>query len=556
MTAVTELVVSGRIRPSGSERLVEAILVRDGRIAAAGSLHDCRAHAFTTPEELELGELTVLPGFVDAHCHPLMHGQFASWVDCSWTAAPSIVDVVERLRERGEARPGAIRGRGFHHGNVAERRMLNRHDLDRVSTDREVLVFHSSGHGAIANSAVLRALGITAETADPEGGHLGRDGDGAPDGTFWDAAADWLTGVAGVKIGNNGPNFHLSDDAEELGAQLAAAQRELHSVGVTSVVDAQVTARELGTYLRARDRGELTLRAELLVISSLIEQLEQLGVAGRLGDEQLAIAGVKLYSDGALTAATARFSSPYCCDPSDFGYLYHPDGELEGMIERVAALGLPTATHAQGDAAIELVLDIHERLQTGGRALRHRIEHFGGPSEEQVRRAAELELWPITQPQYLARYGDELLEALGDRAERLTPLGELRDAGAPVVLSSDAPVCPPGPLEAVHAAVTRRTAGGRVLGGPELQLALAEAILGHTATAAASISREHAVGSLEPGRFADFVVLDRDPYLVGTDEVPAIRVLQTWVGGAQVYEAEPRLQETTDERMPLTKGAR
>ena len=530
------LIVGGAIRPHADGEAVGAMLIRGERIVAVGTEANCRSQAIGAPDVVDIDGATVFPGFVDAHCHPLMHGQFASWVDCGWEAAPTIDDVVTALADRAARQPGAVRGRGFHHGNVAEARLLTRHDLDRVARDREVLVFHSSGHGAMANSATLRAMGVTADTPDPPGGHFGREPDGTPDGTVWDAAADWLTGRHGVKITNNGPNFHLSDDPAALDAQLLAAQTEMHSRGVTTIVDAQVTSRELSTYLRANSTGALTMRAELLMISSLIGELENLGICGRFGDDRLAIAGVKLYADGALTAGTARFSEPYCCSPTNFGYLYHPNGELAELIARVTALGLQAATHAQGDAAIQVVLDAHAGLSTPTRDARHRIEHFGAPTAAQVQRCGELDLWPITQPQYLLRYGDELTSALGERAHRLTPLGEMRDASVPVVLSSDAPVCPPHPLEAVAAAVRRRTLSGQRLGSDGQCLTVEQALRAHTLTAAASAHRERAVGSLEAGKFADFVVLEQDPLTVGHEELARVAVETTWVGGQRVFD--------------------
>ncbi|BBZ03041.1 amidohydrolase [Mycolicibacterium chitae] len=529
------LVLGGTIRPHASHPTAEAMLIRDDRIVAVGTETDCRSWALGDVDVLDVDGGTVLAGFVDAHCHPLMFGQFNAWVDCSWEAAPAIDDVVAALTTRAAHGTGPVRGKGFHHGNVVEQRMLTRHDLDRVAQDREVLVFHSSGHGAIVNSWALSSMGVTADTVDPPGGHFGREADGTPDGTVWDAAADWLTGHHGVKITNNGPNFHLPDDPATLDAQLCAAQAELHAHGITTIVDAQVTGREFGAYLRTKQAGTLTMRAEMLVISSLLTELENLGICGRFGDDQLAIAGVKLYADGALTAGTARFSRPYCCSVDDFGYLYHPNGELAELISRVATLGLQAATHAQGDAAIQLVLDAHQSL--GSRAdARHRIEHFGAPTPGQVAQCRELGLWPITQPQYLLRYGDELAGVLGDRAQRLTPLGEIRDAGAPVVLSSDAPVCPPRPLEAVTAAVDRRTLTGERLGAGPQCLTLVEAWQAHTLHAAASVHREHAIGSLEAGKFADFVVLDQDPLHTDIESLVDVDVEATWVGGRQVYD--------------------
>jgi predicted amidohydrolase YtcJ len=534
------LFVGGTIRTVTPAERAEALLVRGRHIAYVGTEDGARQAARSEPHVVDLAGSAVLPGFVDAHCHPLMYGQFASWVDCSWDNAPDIGAVVARLSARAAQRPyGAVRGRGFHHGNVADQRLLTRHDLDQVATDREVLVFHSSGHGAIVNSFALRQAGVDATTPDPHGGHFGREADGTPNGEVWDAAADQLTGPGGVKIANNGPNFHLGEEPDALVAHLRTAQQELHRVGITTAVDAQVTARELLTYLRLRSQGGMTMRVEMLMISSLLPHLEALGIGGRLGDDMLALAGVKLYVDGALTGATARFKEPYCCDPSDFGYLYHDTAEFRDMLGRVHRLGLQSATHAQGDEAIEILLDAHEAL-ADERTLdaRYRIEHFGSATPEQVRRAGLLNLWAITQPQYVRRYGDELIRALGDRGHRTTPLGECLTEGPRFALSSDAPVCPPGPLEALHAAVTRRTLSGQVLGDEKLRISMADAVKAHTLDAAESIHREHAIGSLEPNKLADLVILSADPYEIDPDALLTTTVQQTWVDGVVVHQSE------------------
>ncbi|WP_298590627.1 amidohydrolase [uncultured Kocuria sp.] len=540
MVAEKELLLcNATVRTMAGLETAEALLIRGDRIACVGSEKDCRAEGTGALQIIDLEGATVLPGFVDAHCHPLMYGQFASWVDCSWEAAPSIDSVVSALQARAAQHPSApIRGHGFHHGNVAEQRMLTKDDLNRVSTTREVLVFHSSGHGAIVNSWTLIAAGVNEHTPDPVGGHFGRNSAGQLTGEVWDAAADWLTGTLGVKIANNGPNFHIPDEPDTLVEHLAVAQRELHSMGVTTVADAQVTSRELQTYLRLRRQSGLTMRVEMLIISSLLSEIEALGLGGRLGDDQLAFAGIKLYADGALTAGTARFEDAYCCGGENVGYLYHEPHELADLVLRAAGLGLQTATHAQGDAAIEIVLDAHAKVRkAGNNTVRHRIEHFGGPTPAQVERAAELQLWPVTQPQYVRRYGDELAHSLGKRADRIAPLGELRAAGLPLVLSSDAPVCPPDPLEAVYSAVTRRTLSGKVLGSEDQCLTVGEALTAHTLGAAASVHREEEIGSLEAGKFADLVVLSADPVTVLPSDLLNIKVRQTWVGGSIVFDS-------------------
>jgi predicted amidohydrolase YtcJ len=546
-TPAEYLFTNGPILTMAEPGRVEALLIRDDRIVAGGRTDDCTAAAVGVPKRVDLDGAALIPGFVDAHCHPLMYGQFQSWVDCSWGAAPGIDDVVGALLRHADHSGRPVRGQGFHHGNVAEHRMLSRHDLDRVATGRDVLVFHSSGHGAIANSHMLERCGITRDLDDPPGGHFGREADGAtPNGEVWDAAADWLTGTDGVKITNHGPNFHIGDDPDVLVELLARSQGALQRAGVTTAVDCQVTSRELAAYFRLRERGGLQLRYELLVLSSLLPELESLGLGGRLGDDRLAIAGVKLYADGALTGQTARFSEPYCCDPTehchhehgDRGYLYHKPGELADLVARADALGLQTGVHAQGDEGIQVVLDAHRLVRTrhARRNARHRIEHCGVPTAEQIAQVREYELWPVTQPQYIYRYGDQFVRALQQRAAGIMPLAEFRESGVPVVLSSDAPVCPPDPLEAIAAAVARTTISGTALASPLRGLTAEEAIAGHTRMAAASIKREHAVGSLAPGLFADLVVLSADPSRVLAAEIMDVEVLETWSGGKKVYD--------------------
>jgi len=544
MTPGELLVSGGSILPITANRdegeAVEAMLIRDGRIAEAGDLASCE-RAARDPERLDLQGATVVPGFIDAHCHPLMLGQFLSWTDCGWEAAPTIDNVVEGLRKAGRLQPkeAPIRGYGFNQGNVAEQRHLTRLDLDQVSGEKEVTVFHSSGHGLYANTWTLDDRGLGANTPDPNGGHFGRFDDGGLDGSLWDAASDHITGRDGVKTAGHGPNFHLSDGQDQLTSQLALAQSVFLSSGITTVVDAQVTGRELRSYFDLRRQGRLQLRVEMLMLSSMLDQLETLGIHGRLGDDRLAISGVKLYADGSLTAGTARFEKPYCCDPTDHGFLYHDEGEFAELLSRAHGLGVQAATHAQGDAAIDLVLrSAAEVLNSDPRLdTRHRIEHCGAPTSAQVERIGELEMYPISQPQNILRYGDELLTSIGeDRAGRIIPLGEYAAQRVPVVLSSDAPVAPPSPIEAIFAATARETISGRVLGPDDQKITVMQALRGHTLGAAESIHREGSIGSLEPGKLADFVVLDRDPRELEPSGVLEMSVVETWMSGAKVAE--------------------
>ena len=269
----------GPIRTMASPATVEAVRVDGRRITAVGSLADLRS--LGEADMFDLDGRCLMPGFVDAHTHPLMHGQCMSWADLS--TATSMDEVVKLLREhaRGLAAGAATRGFGYDQHRLCEDRHPTAVELDRVARDRPVVIMHTSGHGYVANSYALAEAAITADTPTPLGGLIDRDDDGNPVGRVFDAACDLLTGPRGVKIANHGPNFHLPDEPEALDARLDEAQEAFLAAGITTVGDCQVTSREMTNYLRARNAGRLRIRVSMHVLSSHADSLWQLGVDAR-----------------------------------------------------------------------------------------------------------------------------------------------------------------------------------------------------------------------------------------------------------------------------------
>jgi predicted amidohydrolase YtcJ len=476
-----------------------------------------------------------MPGFIDAHAHTILHGSALDWVDLS--AARSVTQVVALLAERAEARPGeAVRGYGYDQSKLAEQRHPTAADLDEVSRDQVVQIQHASGHGYVVNTLALQRAGITAGTPTPVGGRIDRDEAGRPTGVLFDAACDLLTGADGVKVRNHGPNFHLPMTHAEIDHLFELGQASFLEAGITTMCDAQVTELEMQAYFRARDEGRLRMRSEMLALSSNLEHLTGLGMSSRLGDDRLRLWGVKLYADGSVIARTAYLEGHACCGkPSPKGYLYHEPTELADLITTAHRLGLSTATHAQGPEPIGVVLDAvraarEERPRPG---LVHRIEHCGFPTTEHIGAMAELDVVPVPQPMQVTLYGDSLMDEFGDFGGRFYPYGEFERAGVPVVLSSDAPVTLPNPLEAVWAAVTRQTLGGDVAGVVQQQVSREAALRGITTTPARMLGRSD-VGAIVPGARADLVLLDGDPVTVDVDALPKVGVTQTWVGGAPV----------------------
>ncbi|MFE9040539.1 amidohydrolase [Streptomyces sp. NPDC007818] len=541
----TLLVTGAAVAVPGGDGRAEALAVRGDRVVHVGTAEDARAALGGSPDDhLELDGGLVHPGFVDAHCHPVMYGQALAWVDCRPERVPDIDTLVAVLAEAARDLPAGVpvRGFGYEHRRLAERRHPTCHDLDRIATDREVYVMNASGHGGVVNSPTLRSCGITAGTPDPEGGSIGRFASGEPDGQLWDAACDLLTGPGGVKIGNHGPNFHLSEPDAIMADHLMRAQETFLAAGVTTVGDAQASRREMETYLRARADGSLRMRVSAYLTSALLDTALDLGAVRGFGDDLFRVQGVKFYADGTLGGWTAYFPEGYAADCCHHGQLYHSAEEYAEIVAKAHRAGLQTATHAQSPFAIGMVLDAIEKAQADvPRAdMRHRIEHCGLPTDEQITRMGELGVVPVMQPQHHLRTGDGTLTAVGDLGHRYNPAGPCLPAGVPVVFSSDAPVAPPAPLEAISAAATRRTVLGTVLGDESLRLSVADGLHAHTGAAAAALHREHSVGALAPGMLADFVVLDADPLLTDPAALTSIGVRETWIGGERVWSAPGR----------------
>ncbi len=524
-----------------------AMLVVDGRIAVLGDVERCRAAAATLSgreaEEVDYGDATIVPGFIDAHAHPLMYGQLMTWVDCGPDKASSIPEIVELLRIAAESTPAdlPVRGYGYEQRNLLEGRHPTRQELDEVSTTREVYLMNASGHGGVVNTLTLTRAGIDRDTPNPPGGEFFRTADGDLTGELSDAACNILTGVHGVDVGHHGPNFHLEDEPAEHLRQLEAAQQNFLAGGVTAIGDCQVSRREFDMYLRLAERGELKTRISMYVLSHLLDEVLELGMHGPFGNDALSFAGIKLYADGTLGGWTAYFPDGYVGDPCRTGQLYHSPEDYDALVRRAHAAGLQTATHAQSPDAIEMVVSTIERaLQDRPDAdARHRIEHCGLPTPEQITRMASAGICPVNQPQHYYNWGEGVTDAIGTVGERFNPLGEFIAAGVPVTISSDAPVAEPIPLEAIQVSVTRETRRGHRLGDDALRIDVGQALRAHTINAAVSLGREDEIGSLSPGKLADFAVLGEDPLTTPAASIGTITVLATWVGGQQKYRRTP-----------------
>ena len=540
------VLVNGRVftaRP-GEPPFSGGVAIVGDRVAAVGGDAAVRAVAPPDARQIDVDGGTILPGFIDPHNHLAFTGAELASVDVRYPGVASIADLVARIADAAERTPDGhwIRAVGVNPEQFPDGRLPTRWDIDEATRVHPVLVQHMSGHHALANSLALEQRGVSDDTADPAGGHLVRDDRGRVTGYCLDAAQALVVPIA-VDIGHHGPGFHDDAPLEEIVGDIDRGSRAYLEAGITSIVDAQVTRRELDGYRLARERGLLGVRVTAMPISSQLEEYLAIGMAGWFGDDRLAIGPMKFYSDGALTGGTAAFSTPYGPSGEFSGSLYWgSEADFRDAIVRAHAAGWQIGVHAQGDRAIDRVLDAYDAALAAHPRddHRHRIEHCGGPRPDQLERMAHLGVWAIGQPRYLWDAGDAWLGALdGARVHRLQPYREMLAAGVHVALSSDAPVASYRPLDTVYSAVARSTVGGQAI-GVDQAMSVEEALRACTHDAAASYFADDRLGTLEVGKLADVVVLAGDPFTTAPERLGEIGVEMTLLGGEIVYEASRR----------------
>jgi predicted amidohydrolase YtcJ len=510
---------------------VEAVLVEGARVLAVGTeerVHDIGRDA----EPFDLAGDTLVPGFVDAHNHFLATGETLGSLDVHFPAVGSAADLLDVVASAAASTPSgaAITGSGLDTGKFA---IPPLDDLDRAAGDHPLYLHHISGHAALVNGTGFALAGVPAEIPDPPGGRFDRDRDGRLTGLCFDAAMGLVMPTA-VDVGTHGPNFHVRSSPSELVDAVERAGRAFLGAGLTTVCDAQVTVRELGAYRAAREQDRLLVRTVCMPLSHQLDAFRELGLAGPFGDDRLWIGPLKIYADDTLTGGTAAFD-PALGVRSQTGSWYHEPEALRDLIATAWADGWRIGVHAQGDAAIAAVLDGFERGASAHPRPdpRPRIEHAGYPRSSGVARMASLGAIAVTQPTYLADFGDEYLASLGEHGHDLQPWRDLLAARVRVVISSDSDVTTYRPLATIANAMRRTSRSGTVI-GERHRLSLDEALLAHTSDAAFAIGMEDQLGSLRSGTLADLAVIGGDLRAMAPEEVERAPVRATVVGGERV----------------------
>lgn len=418
---------------------VGSMLVRNGRIAAAGPADQIHALASPGAATARLDGATVLPGLIDAHCHVANVGYLASGADCSQPSAPDIPAIQARLREAADRTPEGswVTGSGYVEYKLRENRHPTRADLDAAVPGRPAVLYHTSLHACVLNTAALREAGLGEREPDPPGGAFGRDSEGRLDGVVYE-----------------GPMFalferNLRHDIARLNAGqradlVASAQRYFAELGVTAVCDADMRRDTLAAFAEADEAGALAQRIYGLVVHEEADWLMGSGLRGRRSGRLTADA-VKIWADGGMSSRTAAINGSYPVPPYGSGILYFAPGELTELVRDLDARGFQVCIHAQGDRAIAAVLHAYGAVLAGtpGNPRRHRIEHGGAMYPPMISRAAELGIVIVSQPGFLSILGDGFAAAFPDSSDQLYPFASWARAGITVAGSSDAPPSSP-----------------------------------------------------------------------------------------------------------------
>ena len=520
------VVVNARVLTSDDNMpRAEAFAVRDDRFIAVGSSSDILNLASSSSEIIDAEGMTVTPGFIDAHSHP-SSGGVNELVQVN-ADLRSVVEIKQAIAERARNTPRGQWVRAFKYDDTKldEGRPVNRFDLDEAAPENPVVVGHRGGHTGVYNSMALAMAGVTAETPDPDDGRFYRDDNGV------------LTGLVAEKARDVFRDLIPSDsNREERRDGIKLISQLMTAAGLTSVHQTGGSRNDMIAYQDARADDGLRFRMYLFPRGQLFFDLVNSGIRTGFGDEVFRIGAVKFGADGSASERTMAMSTPFEGRPGDHGILTMNQEEIHEAVENAHRNDFQIGIHANGDIAIDMVLNAYERVQSlwPRPDPRHRIEHCSLVNPDLLRRIKATGSIPTPFYTYVHYHGNKWVYYGEEKMRWMFAHKSFLDYDIPVAPASDYTPGPYEPLMGIQSMVTRKDWMGRVW-GPNQRISIDEALKICTMNGAYASFEENIKGSITAGKLADFVILAEDPHDVDPDQIKNIEIVRTVVGGTTMY---------------------
>ena len=513
---------------------VEALAIRGDRIIAVGSRDDIKNLKQKQTRMIDAHGMTVVPGFIDAHSHPLMANEAIS-VDVGFRTIPEVQGALAKMVAQ-TPRGHWVQGHMYDDTKFQEGRPVSKADLDAVSTEHPIFIQHRGGHTGVVNTMAYTVAGLKADSPDPKGGMLYRDANGY-NGRIAETALDLFKGKGIWPKVDRRAN---QENVKLISKKMAAA-------GLTSTTDAYGGLTEWQSFQDSYHAGEMSFRVSFMPgaksfsdpnEASAYELFKNVGIRTGYGDNMLRVGAVKLAVDGSASERTMRMSTPYKGRPDDFGILTMDQDALDAAVQDAVANGFRVGVHANGDVAIDMVMNSYEKALVGwqGQNPRFRIEHCSLVNPELLKRIKAAGVIPAPFYTYAQYHGEKWHEYGSEKMEWMFAHKSFIDAGIRVAPASDFTPGPFEPMMALESMVTRKDLEGNVW-GPSQRISVEQAMQVCTMNGAQASFDENIKGSLTPGKLADIVLLDQDPHAVAPDTIKDIKVRRTLLGGNTVFEA-------------------
>jgi predicted amidohydrolase YtcJ len=520
------------ITMDGTRSVVTSLAVSKGKILAAGSDSEIAACSGPRTQIINLHGQTVLPGLIDVHTHALnwAEGLLRDDVDPGYPKVHSISEIVKQVSERSASYPAAkwIIGAGWDESKLAEHRYITRKDLDAVSPNNPVWLEHFTGHLGVANSLALKLAHVSRDTATPSGGIVDKDDSGEPTGILKDNAQALVQSV-------------LPPDPPDLALRAThlVSEKALET-GLTTIHDICLPAAGIRAYQGAHKNGWLKVRVQMAPLVSNIEDAGTLangGVYTGFGDDFLKFGAVKMFADGGMAAKTIAVYEPAEGESGNLGLLIWKPEDMQKAHHLLAGAGWQLETHAIGDRAMDEVLDSYQAVMKdlGLKEPRFRIVHAGFSTPPIQKRIRELHVLVDANPAFVYWIGAYFSKYGPQRIRWTYPAKSYFDNGIVAAGTSDVGVTPISPWWGIWAAVERRELHTSQVWAPEERVTVLQALEMYTRNPAYIGFEESQKGSLEPGKLADFIIVDRDVLTVPSEQLKEVQVLKTFVGGELVY---------------------